>query len=81
MACCDPKPHDQRDAPPLHAPAARTGSERAEGPLNSGDVTGLEGLAKLALVPLIADAPRPPVGPALPRAPRFGPPGAASAEQ
>ena len=52
-----------------------------EGPLNSGDVTGLEGLAKLALVPLIAEAPRPPVGSALPRAPRFGAPGAATTER
>ena len=52
-----------------------------EGPLNSGDVTGLEGLAKLALVPLISEAPRPPVGSALPRAPRFGAPGAVASEQ
>ena len=56
-------------------------SKAQEGPLNSGDVSGLEGLAKLALVPLIAEAPRPPVGTPLPRAPRFGPPGASSSEQ
>ena len=70
------------DDPVLSPPTPPSDSPSSKpGPLNAGDQQGLEGLAKLALVPLVADAPRPPVGERLPRSLHYGPPGAASTEQ
>ena len=77
--CCSAPPPASKAESSM--PTSAAPSTQQDGPLNSEDKTGLEGLAKLALVPLVAEAPRPPVGPALPRTPRFGPPGVVSAEQ